>query len=358
MEATLSRVPIYKQLSHKIREDILSGKLSPGDCLPSEKEFERIYNVSSTTVKQALAELARDNLVARKQGKGTFILANRLSSKVFFFQLHNILAMPYHPYASELMASLQNEIKEKMGADLAGVGYNDQTGLLTDFVSDLDKKEILNGKAAILDRGFLEEMAQGKREMMSFDFPAVGLSARTDEKIVGNISVVKTPWRNLVCDLASKAVERGHGEIALIYSKAPYCYKEGFEAAVGKGYLAEKPLLDKICDLAIGPQQEGYRAVKELYASGAKPEAIVITDDFVVKGALIALLEMGIRIGSDVELFIIANKATHFFVPFPHIRLELDPAVLAEVIVQELLCRLEGSPPRVSDWPYSIFDSQ
>jgi len=51
----------------------LSGKLKPGDRVPSEKELAEYFNVSQITSKQALAVMSDENLVVRIKGKGTFV---------------------------------------------------------------------------------------------------------------------------------------------------------------------------------------------------------------------------------------------------------------------------------------------
>jgi len=56
-----------------ITADIFSGKLRPGDRVPSERELIEYYRVSQMTTKRALNELAEQNLIVRIQGKGSFV---------------------------------------------------------------------------------------------------------------------------------------------------------------------------------------------------------------------------------------------------------------------------------------------
>ena len=50
-----------------------SGEWRPGEAIPSEIELARRYEVSQGTVRKAIDALAADNLVVRRQGKGTFV---------------------------------------------------------------------------------------------------------------------------------------------------------------------------------------------------------------------------------------------------------------------------------------------
>lgn len=68
-----SPVPLYRQLAGHLEDEIRSGRLLPGARLPSETELTRRYGVSRITLRQAVTELVRKQLLARQQGKGTFV---------------------------------------------------------------------------------------------------------------------------------------------------------------------------------------------------------------------------------------------------------------------------------------------
>jgi GntR family transcriptional regulator len=71
--------PIYLQISDLIRNDIESGKLKVGDRIWSERYIVEEFKVSRNTAKEAIEELARNGLVTRLQGHGTFVSDNRVS---------------------------------------------------------------------------------------------------------------------------------------------------------------------------------------------------------------------------------------------------------------------------------------
>ncbi len=64
--------PLYAQLKNSLTADIASGRYRPHQRLPSERELSNRFQVSRMTVRQALLELARDNVVYTRMGKGTF----------------------------------------------------------------------------------------------------------------------------------------------------------------------------------------------------------------------------------------------------------------------------------------------
>lgn len=65
--------PLYQQIKGLILQNLQSGEWKPGESIPSEMELASRYRVSQGTVRKAIDELAGDNLLVRRQGKGTFV---------------------------------------------------------------------------------------------------------------------------------------------------------------------------------------------------------------------------------------------------------------------------------------------
>jgi len=66
-------LPLYYQIKNIVKSRILSGEFKQHDCLPSETDLCKEYNVSRGTLRQALSELIREGLIYRARGKGTFV---------------------------------------------------------------------------------------------------------------------------------------------------------------------------------------------------------------------------------------------------------------------------------------------
>jgi GntR family transcriptional regulator len=65
--------PLYQQIKVLILQSLQSGEWKPGDVIPSEMDLAARFRVSQGTVRKAIDELAAENLVVRRQGKGTFV---------------------------------------------------------------------------------------------------------------------------------------------------------------------------------------------------------------------------------------------------------------------------------------------
>lgn len=65
--------PLYQQIKGLILESLKLGEWKPGELIPSEMDLAARFGVSQGTVRKAIDELASENLLLRRQGKGTFV---------------------------------------------------------------------------------------------------------------------------------------------------------------------------------------------------------------------------------------------------------------------------------------------
>jgi GntR family transcriptional regulator len=72
-QATPAFSPLYQQIKGLILQSLQAGEWKPGEAIPSEMDLAARFRVSQGTVRKAIDELAAENLVVRRQGKGTFV---------------------------------------------------------------------------------------------------------------------------------------------------------------------------------------------------------------------------------------------------------------------------------------------
>ncbi len=77
--------PLYSQIKTLILQSLQSGEWKPGEAIPSEMDLAARYRVSQGTVRKAIDELAAENLVNRRQGKGTFVATHNEQQVQFRF---------------------------------------------------------------------------------------------------------------------------------------------------------------------------------------------------------------------------------------------------------------------------------
>lgn len=84
--------PLYQQIKALLMQSLQSGEWKPGEIIPSETELAGRYKVSQGTVRKAIDELSAENLVIRRQGKGTFVTTHHEERVKFRF----LRLMPEH----------------------------------------------------------------------------------------------------------------------------------------------------------------------------------------------------------------------------------------------------------------------
>ena len=76
----------YYSLMETLKQAIQSGKIAPGERLPSENQLAAEYGLSRHTVRKALNLLSAEGYIVTEQGRGTFCSERLLHMK----RSHNI----------------------------------------------------------------------------------------------------------------------------------------------------------------------------------------------------------------------------------------------------------------------------
>ncbi len=77
-------IPLYSQLKEKIISAINKEELKYGDKIETEQEIMKRYNLSRITVRRAITELVEEGYLLKKQGKGTFVVKNKIERKIIY----------------------------------------------------------------------------------------------------------------------------------------------------------------------------------------------------------------------------------------------------------------------------------
>ena len=80
--ATGAGVPLHRQLFLVLHDEIARGAMAPGDALPTEQALCDQFGVSRITVRRALADLADQGYIERRQGVGSFVRQRNRSDDV------------------------------------------------------------------------------------------------------------------------------------------------------------------------------------------------------------------------------------------------------------------------------------
>jgi len=117
-----------RQVYLVLRDRILSNALAPGARLPTEIDLARFHRVSRVTVRRALAELSREQLIERKRASGTRVI--------------------YQPSAKPMTADIANvlatlvEMGERTTSKLLSFGYVPAVGSVAEALGVDDEDEL------------------------------------------------------------------------------------------------------------------------------------------------------------------------------------------------------------------------
>lgn len=114
-----SEIPLYQQLAHSIKKAVDEQKLKENDKIPAENEFCKIYDLSRTTVRQALDILEKDGYIYKLRGKGSYvstpkIYQNRSSFSKFYDDMRSLGKTPVSKIISLKVKVANAYVKEKM----------------------------------------------------------------------------------------------------------------------------------------------------------------------------------------------------------------------------------------------------
>ena len=87
LETRKRSIPLYLQIIELLVSKISNGEWLPGDLIPSEIKLAEELDVSQGTVRKAITDLVENNVLVRKQGKGTYV-SNHDDNRALFHFFH------------------------------------------------------------------------------------------------------------------------------------------------------------------------------------------------------------------------------------------------------------------------------
>jgi len=339
----------------KVRTELesLANRLGPEQKLPPLRELAVTMNASVSTLTGALEELESQNLVYRRHGIGIFVSPTRIKS-IWLICDPQFFSESYSPFWNMLVAharSRASQNNEHLSMHFAlPHGYPDAT----------------------LHQPLIEEIRAGRVHGIL----GVGLKRQTAHWILSqNVPftafagwapyVVNLNYHALVESGIRELKQRGCKRIGFwkptssrldeAEDRNDYCLltRNFIECMAEQGLEVDASLIKNNWHLADVSTNEsyshqGYRTAREVFESTVnRPDGIVISDDSMTQGALLALAQMGIRTGHDVLVASHSNKGTPLLLESVNdmIRIEFDPAELVQRLFDMLETLMAGQTP-------------
>ena len=220
--------PRYSRLRSALLDALSTGVWSPGDKLPPETEIAKVVGLSLGTVQKALAQLASEQVLIRRQGHGTFVAgdASQPGQLLHFRFIGDDGAAIVPVYAEALDRSVVHEAgpwSEFLGASSCirirrRINVANEFDCLSEYYIDADKF------APVLELPFHELHRVIIRNLLAkhFNAPAFAFSQR----------MYATEFPTHLRSLLKLPKERGHGMVLEINSythhRAPISFQNVF----------------------------------------------------------------------------------------------------------------------------------
>ncbi len=340
----MASVPRYERLKRLLREKLQSGEFKLGDRFPSQNELMRRYSLSFATVTRALNDLEQEGLLARQQGRGTFVRsipppAAARSSAPLSIQV-------FIPSHSDTMPPLK--VQQFPSAPEAGCFERCHFEVIPYGPNAADLDRFLFARAGVDGVLFLG----AEDQHLSF----VGnLAEMTPTVLIGRagempaLGCVYFDHAAAATTAVKHLLDLGHSRIGMVTGAPGHCssqeYLTGYQSAMRN---AGVPYADRLVSYADAFKKDGYAAALDLFDKNAGSEisALLLTDTMLAFQALAALRSMGKQVPADVSVIATDDLSEAENMAPPLTSLRVPTGEMANRAIEVLVELISGKPPR------------
>ncbi len=330
-----------------LRAEIKRGALKPGARTYSEAELTRKLNVSRVTVRKAIGGLVAAGVLDSRPGFGHVVRSEESLRTVGLVYGHRFTDPASVPFYRVLVAAMREQLAQRgfeIHPYLLRIGGLEHQADRDRLIEDARRSRIrglitlawpcLPSEDAVAARKDAELAEIFKTAGVPFtgitqyEIPA---AVGTDAHSVGDLAVRHFYSRNIrrIAFMQAHACGRYHDPI-----------KWGWMDAVAAHGLDCAP--EWMCLADDNTEAHGYQAFRRWWPASGQPEAILVADDFLCKGAMTAAVEMGIEIPRRLQFAAPVTKDVDVFFLRPLVRLEMDPVNYARTVIEHLLAMIRN----------------
>lgn len=325
--------------------------LEPEAKLPTVQQLRRDFGVSIATLDSILSRLESQHIIYRRQGSGIYVSPYLRKKRVGLVCTPDVFRAGSSPFWTEMVdgvrqraASLGEVFRFYLALPAARSQFPVHEDLQDDVLEQrLDGVFFVGNNPAAIE--WLEE----------HDIPVVAFAGR-------GIFKVEIDYLDLIDQGVEILTQKGCRRIGLM---SPFHYREENED-VGRSTTARH--FDEVM-AHLGPEYQntsiwdarsvadahkltypemGSAAIAELFAAEnpTRPDGLVVLDDMMTRGALVALRSLGLRVGQDVQLVSHTNRGSTVLQDFEDqpIALEIEPGQIVQSMFDLLHTRMNQGP--------------
>jgi GntR family transcriptional regulator of arabinose operon len=293
MNIELKKDAVYR----KLKEDIISGKLSAGTKLPKGTDLAKQLDVSHITLRSAMENLEEDGFIIKVHGKGTFVTdydAVKKKKKVLVITSSNPeIDLPWH----YIVPGVENAASEH--------GFETEACPL-EYFRTLNKERVIeiikenNITSAVLVAGNYEGNENELSTLRASNIPVVLPHASFRDSQTTGFAIIMSDTRRAWRDALEYLVSQGHKRIGFLMKKntslREYDNKEFVDLLKDVGIDAEPKLI------AVVNNDEINDAVQQLTKSENRITAMMCYSDFYAFRACRMTKKLNLRIPEDIAV--------------------------------------------------------
>ena len=335
---------------------IVAGELAPGMEIPSTRRLAALWGVDAATVHAALSDLVKERLVIRRHGKGTFVAQKikRLHRVGLYIDMAS-LSDPTKWFVRSVLVEIQRQLMARGVTVQAWMDPRpkaDQGTVWTDLEASARRKEIQG--LILLDCTLpILKWAQAL---------PIPLAAITPEKLPFAISCDSTQLFELGMRKLAADGCRSLGLITVHPMVAVYenYYKQLIERAECHGLKIKNSWI-RIPPGPIGIAgfelaRFGYRAFHALWDQANRPDGLIIEPDIVAEGAMMAMLQRGVRVPEDIKVVFHRNESHEYLCPFPATQVITSEKDYAAALIEQVERQVAGEVCEMKSISYQLVD--
>ncbi|MCC6580354.1 MAG: substrate-binding domain-containing protein [Phycisphaeraceae bacterium] len=346
-----SHSPVQGQIRKHVRRLVESGDLTPGERLPSTHVLARTWSTDLRTVHLALVPLVREGLLMRVPRVGTFVRRREQ-------QLTRVGIYMIGDRMSYLGGSMSNALLKELQKELA------RQGIHPDVWIDSRPQAMLGTPWPELEQAVRERRIQGlilaEVSQPTLDWVkrlAIPFSMFGAEKESVSVHIDSTSMAEAYVQCVHEIGCRSVGIITGLWAPPvnptdkPYgweFYRAFFHKADRFGIEVRTPWIQhsRGDDIPFMPtlafERHGYESFHRLWDESEHPEAVVVTDNVMAQGAVMAILERQVRVPRDLKLVALKLSNVEAFLPIPVGHVVIDVAETARAIIRQVQRQFQG----------------
>lgn len=298
-------LPLYSQISEKLRSMILSGYLKKGERIPPSSELQRIFNVSTITVEKGVLALVKEGMLLRRPRLDTYVAGTtavrRISPRApkMINVIFNSNRPGGHPYF-EWICTLEQVCKADGYTIRFTISHPDAPESVEYLTANCAGIILMGMPKLHLIRALQEKL------------PLVLIGDPEDDspREVKDLDYVVNDDAGRAYQCIRHLVELGHRRIMAIITplNTPYerNQRSGVERAAKEFKLTPEEL--RIYSVPDYLQECGYKAAYPALCSAPRPTACMTTEASLAIGIMKAASDLGLTIPKDLSLITFGSQ--------------------------------------------------